>query len=282
MTRRSCLIPMRLSVLLLVAAGVKPASAQSPWMPRDGTRALAVEVLRPSQEGLDAAVFSTAIFVSGRAELSPHLAVVSELPYARHESSQMGTDVNGNVIILEESSATAGNIYLGVEVAPGSSPFFGELGVRLPLVSKEEYLAQFTGTIADIARRQAFVPDAMSIQSAFNIREVTSSNVEFRLRLSPVLVLPTGGNGADPELIGVYSWQIGYHGRNVRLGTALTGSVLITEDFGNLGERSLNQFELHADVGSWSIRPGFDLHVPLDSWGTIVPSVVGASVSWSR
>ncbi len=281
MYHRSCYLSAALAALVWLSTGAKPACGQSRWIPRDGKQAVAIEFLRPTLEAIDAGFFSSAFFVSGRVEASANFAVIGELPYSRHESSQTATDFDGNEITLEESSGTIGNPYLGVEAAPSSSPIFMELGVRLPLVSEDQELAQVTGLFADISRWEAFYSNVISIQTAFNVREVTPSNVEYRLRLSPVLSIPTEGS-VDPELFGIYSLQIGYHGRIVRLGTAVSGRLLFTEDFGNLGERSLNQLELHADFGPWAIRPGFDLHLPLGSWGEVVPVVLGASVSWSR
>lgn len=281
MHHRSCFLTATLAAVVSLSAGANLAFGQSRWIPRDGKRAVAVEFLRPSMEGIDAGLFNSATFVSGRVEASPNFAFVGELAYASHESSQEGTDVNGNEITLKYSSGTIGNVYLGVEGGPNSSPIFMELGVRLPLVDGDQELAQETGLIADISRWEAFFYKAITIQTAFNVREITSSNVEYRLRLSPALSVPTEGPG-DPELFGLYSLQIGYHGSLARLGTAVSGRILVTEDFGNLGQRSLNQLELHADFGPWAIRPGFDLHLPLDSWGISVPVVLGASLSWSR
>ena len=278
---RSTYLAAILAAVVCLSTVTKPAGAQARWMPRDGKQAVTLEFLQPSVESVNSGFPSAAIFLSGRFEVSPNFALVADLPYARHKSSFLGTDINGYVITVEESGSTIGDPYLGFEAAPTALPIFMELGVRIPLVDGDQDLAQATGAYADVARWEAFYHKVISVQSAFNVGEVTPSNIEYRLRLSPVIAIPTESS-LDPELFGVYSLQIGYHGKFARIGTGITGRVLITEDFGNLGQRSLNQLELHADVGSWAVRPGFDLHLPLDSWAEVIPVVVGASVSWSR
>ena len=281
MNRRSYYLTAALTAVVCLSTTARPAGAQSRWMPRDGKQAVALEFLHPSLESYDTGFFNAATFVSARVEAAPNFAIVGELPYASHSSSYSGTDFNGYPVTVEQSSGTIGNPYLGFEAAPATLPIFIEFGVRLPLVSRGQDLAQFTGLFADVPRWEAFYFKVISFQSAFNVREVTASNMEYRLRLSPVLAVPTEGS-ADAELFGVYSLQIGYHGRFARVGTGISGRVLVTEDGSNLGQRSLNQLELHTDVGPWAVRLGFDLHLPLDSWAESVPVVVGASLSWSQ
>ncbi len=277
MSRRHWLLFATSVIALSLLTGAIPSSAQPFWIPRDGKQAVMLEFLRPSFEGVDAEFYSGAVFASARLAVSSHFAIVGEVPYAHHESN---FDLFGGGSTTE-SGNTIGNIYLGLETIPGSSPFFAEFGVRAPLASEDEFLAGLTGTFSDVTRWEAFLPNFLSIHAAVNLHEVSRSNIEYRLRFCPAVVIPTeDGASDDTELFAIYAWEVGYRGRYVRIGTALSGRVLITEDFSNLGERSLNQFELHGDFGPWSIRPGLELRLPLDSWSDLVPVVLGASVSW--
>lgn len=265
-----------------VAVASPPAVAQSLWIVRDSDHTIILEMLRPNLEGVDAEFLSAAFFLSGRAKISPNLAMVGEFPYVRHASSQMGTDIDGNEIVVELSSSTVGNIYLGMETHDESSPIFAELGVRLPLASDEEDDALATGYLSDVVRQEAFYENTVSINAAFNLREVTSSKVAYRLRLSPVLAIPEENGPDDPELFAAYSFLIGYHGLNARIGGGMSGRALVTEDSGNLGERTLSQLELHADFLSGSLRPGLDLRLPLGPLSEFVPVALGVSISWVR
>jgi hypothetical protein len=272
--------PFSIPVLFGIAAGllfaqVGPASGQPFWIPREGKQAILFERLGPSIEGTDQSFLSAAYYLSGRFTVSDGIAVVGELPYAHFKSK---TEVIG-LGTFEVSSSTIGNPYLGMEVGSSGMPIFGELGVSIPLSDRDEEEAWSLGLLADLKRWNAFLPKAAFVDAAFNVREVTDSKIEYRLRFAPELLIPTDSDLYDTELFATYAWAIGYHGSFLRFGTALSGRILFTED-SNLGEQSINQFEAHADIGDWSIRPGLDLHLPLDTWGTDVPVVLGFSVSW--
>jgi hypothetical protein len=266
----------------VVATAPSPAAAQPLWMPRESDHTITLEMLRPNLEDVDAKFLSAAYFLSGRVAVSPTVAVVGELPFSNHKSSYMSTDSFGNEILEEVSSATIGNPYLGLEARVASGPVFVEFGARPPLASDEEDEAVITGIYSDATRWAAFLPDFVLVEAAFNVREVTPSKIAYRLRLSPVLAIPTEGGGLDPELFAIYSFLIGYHGSKARIGGGMSGQALVSEDFGNLGQRTVNQLEIHADFLSGSLRPGLDLHLPLDTFANFVPVVLGVSVSLSR
>jgi len=252
-------------------------------MAREGDHTVSLEMLRPSLEGVDAKFLSAAFFLSGRMLVADHVAIVGELPYVSHKSTQMGTDFNGFEILQEFSSTTIGDPYVGLETRAESSPIFAELGARIPLASEDEVEAVLTGFVADVVRQDAFLPKVVSINAAFNLREVTPSKIAYRLRLSPVLAIPSkDATFEDPEVFAVYSFQIGYHGPLARVGGGMSGRALMTDNGGNLGDRTLNQLELHADFLSGSIRPGLDLRLPLGTLSEFVPVALGASLSWVR
>jgi hypothetical protein len=62
----------------------------------------------------------------------------------------------------------------------------------------------------------------------------------------------------------------------------MSGMALVTDDSGNLGSRTRNQLEIHADFLPGPIRPGLDLHIPLGNEAELAPAVVGVSVSWTK
>jgi len=269
-----------------VSADADTAAAQSLWMARDGNPTLMLEVLQPSLEGFNSEVFSAAFFLSGRVAVSPRVSAVGEIPFARHRSLYQ-------VFYAEElSNTTIGNPYVGLEFQLGSGPAFLEFGARPQLVADNENFATLTGRSSDLSRWEAFDDDAASILMAFNVREVTASKIAFRLRAGTSVVVGTSG---DDIVYANYSFQIGYQGSKVRLGAAMTGRSQLTQSLGfsydplfdvfghtNLGQRSTSQFELHTDFLSGHIRPGLDLHLPLDPMGDFVPVVLGANISWTR
>lgn len=273
-------------VALLGGALPTKAAAQAPWVSRDGERTLMLEVLRPSLEGFDSELISAAFFLSGRWTVSSRISVVGELPFVRHKSTYLFFGP------FDNSSSTIGNPYAGVELRLASGPAFLEFGVRPPLAADDEPLASFTGNVSDVTRWEAFTDEQFAVVGAFNIREVTPSLIAFRLRLSPTVVLPTGSDNAEEtRLYAIYSFQVGYQGSKARIGAGMSGRSQITDEadpslfgFGgvNVGERSLSQFELHADFLPGPIRPGLDLHVPLDALSGVSSVVLGVSLSWTR
>jgi hypothetical protein len=262
-----------------------PAIAQSIWIPRDRERSITFAVAKPSLEFVDERRFSPVLTLTSRMPVSERVWWVVEIPYA-HLSIR---DEGPLQPFPSESNSTLGNPYVGLETHAGSGPLFGELGVRAPLVG-DDAAGPYLGMGSDVQFTEAFEPHVFSIEPALNLRETTASHMAYRFRFSPTVDIPTGGHHPFPyelihetELFGVYSWQIGYEGSAVRVGSALSGRVLFTASDGNLGQRTVNQFEFHGDIGSGAFRPGFDLRVPLgDNAASIVPVVVGLTLSWSR
>jgi len=284
------------AVLAFIAAMTltsPPAAAQSLNLPRDGDHAIMFERLRPNMESIDSDFLSAAYFLSSRWAVSPRIAVVGELPYARQDGLQNDFYYDGYFgyqYSTAVSGSTIGNPYIGMEARVASGPVFLELGVRPPLASEDEIGAVATGVVSDLTRWDAFLPDVVSIQTAFNVREITPSHVVYRLRLSPVITIPTDGGiydedtggAGDTELFAVYSFLIGYHGSKARFVAGTSGRALLTDDYANLGRRTENQLELHADFLSGSIRPGLDLFLPLGTASNVVPVVLGFNIAWVR
>jgi len=269
----------RVSVALLVAVGLQvapvPACAQSLWLDRDHPTAILLEADHVDMVLTDEKLLTGVAFLDARHVIAPGKALVVELPYTRMDTPF----VPNNDVDFTQSSV--GNPYLGLEIV-GNSTFFGEIGARAPLMSdsNRDAGARFVGLFSDLTRSFAFYEDAVPIQAALNVRSPVTSDVRARLRFGPTVVIPTEGN-VDTDVYAVYAWEIGYEGRRFRIGSALSGNVLLTADIGTLGFRSRNQFEFHADVGGGRIRPGVEVRVP---FGFIAEdfnsSVVGLSLAF--
>jgi len=256
-------------LVFILGTTLAPGSVrcQSLWIPRDRDQSVLLEILKPGLEYIDEDTFTAAFFLDGRFALGPNVFLVGEIPFSRFAG-----DYYFFVGSPHRSEAAPGKVYLGVEIRGSESPFFGEFGVRLPTSDENEFGANLTGSGSDRAR-VAFGANNVSVHAAVNLREVTASPSPLPFITSPPFL------GRTTELLGVYAWQIGYEGRVVRVGGALSGMILFTDDRGNLGERSTNQLEFHSDFGPWRVRPGIELRLPLDSAAALVPVVLGVSVS---
>jgi hypothetical protein len=260
---------------------VEAAHAQSIWIPRDRDRSITVAAAKTSLEHVDEKAFSPVLTLTSRQPLGSRMFWVVEIPYAH-----LSVREEFMVPFSWKEGSAFGNPYAGVEIHAASGPLFGELGVRAPLFGDDEPGVANLGLGSNLQVFEAFLPNTFSIEPAINFREATESHMAYRLRLSPTVTIPTKKgsyqNRPDTELWAAYSFQIAYEATVARVGTALSGRLLLTEDYWNLGQRTVNQFELHADVGSGAIRPGFDLRLPLGEEAAVFPVVWGLSLSWSR
>jgi len=224
-------------------------------------------------DNTDEKLLTGVAFIDVRHELNSKASIVGELPYTRYETSSEEFLPAG----MTESSI--GNPYLGIEITGEESPFFGEIGIRAPLMSDEKFAAEFVGLFSDLPRSFAFFPNYVPVQAAVNLRTPAASDVRARLRFGPTVTIPTESS-LDTELFAVYAWEIGYEGRCARIGSAISGWVLLTQDSGNLGSRTATQFEFHADFGSGTIRPGAELRIPFGNAADFTSSVVGLSLAF--
>lgn len=262
--------------------GPPPVAAQSIWIPRDRDLSVTLEAVKPNIENTNEAAFSPVMAVTARIPVASRLWFVGEVPYARIGAGTPNPDPYVYSYTPNEGS-TIGNPYIGLEFH-SAGPVFAEFGVRPPFTSSKHESADAVelGMISDFTNRfEAFYPKLFSMHAAVNLRETTGSHIAYRLRLAPALAIPTEGS-ADAELYAIYSWQIGYEGTNARIGSAISGRTWLTHVYGNVGERTWTQFELHGDFGAWPVRPGMSLRVPLGEMGHDVSAIWGFTVSYSR
>ena len=259
------------AVVFLILAGAmlapRPASSQSIWLPRDIDRSVTLEFLKPDfDEDLssDEDFMTGAAFLSTRLPLSSKLSFIGQIPFARYSGPGI-------------SDGALGNVYVGIEER-GSGSLFGEFGIYLPTSSDNAPNALVTGLLSDVARWEAYFDNTVSAQAALNYHRVTPSHFMVGLRVGPALLIPTESN-IDKEIYANYSGRIGYEDRLWRAGAGLTGRMLLTQGNLSLSERTVHQFEVHADVGRGTIRPGIELKIPLGDLGESIPMVLGASLT---
>jgi hypothetical protein len=254
-------------VFLILAGGMlapRPATSQSIWLPRDTDRSVTLEFLKPDFDGFDEDFMTGAAFLSARLPVSPKLSFIGQIPYAQFGPGNFG-----------ETDQALGNVYVGLE---SHGTLFEEFGIYVPTSSGNSPNALGTGLVSDVARWEAYFDDAVTAQAALHYRRVSPSHLMLGLRVGPAVLFPQT-SGADTEVFANYSGRIGYEGRVIRAGAALTGRILVTDSALTGSERNQNQIEVHADVGSRSVRPGIELKIPLGDLGETVPTVLGVSLT---
>lgn len=111
---------------------------------------------------------------------------------------------------------------------------------------------------------------------------MTPAGLATRLRFGPILAIPTSETSyRDLELYAVFAWHVGYEAEKVRIGSGFGGRTWLTNGGYSIGSTTQSQFEIHAEFGAWTVRPGVDLRVPIGSAANSVPAVFGISLGAS-
>jgi hypothetical protein len=245
-----------LTVLIAAMSFALPLSAQSIWLDRRHEQTIGFEFLIPDFKTEDGGVSGWALFLSLRAPLSDQLRFAGELPFV-HANLE-----SGPFFFRNGSQNSFGNPYLGLEIGRPGSAVFGEIGVRAPLASKDNFGAALVGFITDFDRLEAFLPNLVSISGMLNVHQIGATGFALRLRGGPALNISTEGD--DTELLIGYSAQAGYESEVVSVLGGVTGRVNITEENADFGERSVHQLGFNASLGLGKVRPGVHFRLPLD------------------
>lgn len=258
--RRVCLF-----LIVLVGAGVPTAAAQvvEPWG-RSADRSVALDALRPSFDGFGTTTLTTVN------QLALHWPVaravlVADLPfvYAKADGGPSGT-------------LLIGNPFLGL-ASPSTSPFIGEVGVRIPVVSAQSTggsLAQEIGLLADITDFDAYGEDLLTFRATAGYRHISPDHVAVRFAARPALLVPVGDYSGDPELFMDYGLEVGFETAQARLSVALNGRAIVTES-GTLGERSVEEFAIGGSITIGQFRPGIVVRLPGSDLSDVLNYSVG-------
>jgi len=252
-----------------------PAAAQEMWLgpTHGGSVALEVSHVHFSEPDLGATQSSTSAvyFLTARIPVWTRTALVLELPAANGSFSY-----SGDFGYESMSDFAIGNPYVGVEGGQRGGNWFGEFGVRLPIMSESKPASALVGLSNDLDRVEAFMPDVAAVSAFLNGRSGGDTGFRVRLRVGPLVDIPTKSDMGHAELYGVYAFQVGAASKGVEIFAGLTGRMIVTEDVDN---RLMDQFvaSLHLNLGR--VEPGVDIRVPLDNGRQdVVGSVFGLSL----
>jgi len=257
-----------IATLLLLAAAFRPAAAQSLVLTQDDFSYVGLEVLKPEfDSGSNVGFFTVATYAVLHYKVQPDLAVVAEIPYAHYDPDHFG-----------DSEGSVGDIYLGLERRAARDGAAFELGLRIPMASEDNESAIAVGYFSDVNRSEGFLPKVATVVAAGNYRYLDVNGLGVRLRLSPSLDIPT--ERGDSELYGLYALQFIYLGPQAEATFGFSGRILVTESDLDLGQRTVHQLDAAVSLAGHKVRPGLQLHVPVDDfYQDIVDAVIGAQVT---
>ncbi len=257
-----------------------PATAQEMWLGAGRPADAGLEVLRPSVRlPLESqSLTSVAVFLTGRLRLSPAYRLLVEIPVAFGKfSGSCLTALGGGPCLFAQSGSTIGNPYIGVESGADGASAFGEVGLRLPFASENQGPALLVGSLADLDRLEAFVPQVVTFSAFGNYRVATSSGFRFRLRAGPLLEFGASSAPRGLEAWIAYAVQAGYESGPVGLLAGLGGRASVA----HAAQRAFtDQLTAALYLRLAGIKPGASLRLPLDdARDQIVGATIGLSLS---
>jgi hypothetical protein len=271
--------------MLFIISTVLPA--QSIWLDRSAKKSVALEFLKPNFDEDMGIKSAYALFASLRLPISPSVSLAVELPishtiYKEYDYNWDAYYYTDFIRIHEESETAIGNPYIGFEI-PNGKDVFWEMGLRLPMASKEKYYAEAVGIFSDLDRAEAFGSKVLPFHLSFNYCHRQASGFAIRLRGGPDLWINTDSEpGSDKtELYLHYSAQLGYENAQFCFLAGITGKWWVTGEDMDFGERTFHQLGFEAGLKFGRIHPGIHLRLPLDEdLSDILDSVIGLNCSY--
>ncbi len=245
---------------LAIVLGSGPLPAQQYWLDPAGGTVVRADFLKPffKEEGYQ--FLSGAVFFSGSGPVGKIMRVEADVPLVR-AGFAVGT-------LPAESSLRLGNPYAGVRIHREGRPLSGYIGLRLPLVSDLSTSAaegaMGVGALSDPDRLEAFLPNVLTVRAGAELRSVSPGGMLIGAKIGPSLLVPTKGDGVDPELFADYGVQGGYEGAAVRATVGITGRLLATESDLNFSERTEHVITGMVELRRGQVRPSVLIRVPLD------------------
>ena len=244
---------------VLAAVIVVPQTrSQSLWLAPDHESTVSIEAVKPFFKDdfvRDPLFFSSALNLNLRVPVDDRFMVVAEVPLSYFDVKDSNLD----------NTVSLGNPYLGMEVRGNTELFFGELGVRFPVVDASDN-GIVSGTAADYARADAYAIDQWCIGVLGNLqyRPDPSSGVMLRARFGPVFSIYSGDSEFvdNSEAYLVYGGQVWFTYQRFSGAMGLFARTWVSES--DVDNRTLEHLGFTFSVDATVVRPGLQLHIPMD------------------
>jgi hypothetical protein len=254
----------------------QPVDAQVNWWKLDSGSSVSLELHKIHYNRQDLSAMETSAsdflgfynlvgFLDARIQIDPSIAIIADIPFASY-------DVDIDPIVFEgepywwyisqsEDQTAIGNPMIGIEYTPPLSSTIIRFWVRLPLASEENDEALSNGILGAYDRLEAFLPEISTIGINGGIRHNSERSVlETQLLLGPAFMIPSSG---DPELFLDGSTYVGARTEHFKAGIALSGRLLLTEDY-DFGDRLTGKFGLVGALRLGQFEPGVHFKYNLD------------------
>ena len=270
-------VPMK-RLLLILFLVPRALSAQTEWSRHTGSLTIGLEGIFPAFKQMAYVdIGGFAILAHARFPVRG-ATIVLELPVV---SSTL--DYNYSFRTSTESKAAIGNMFLGIDFA-GSSIVSGDLGIRLPLMSKLGLEAASPAAIADFLRLERYLAKAFTVEGAVKADPQVGEIVRLHLSVGPVAWIPIPAEGRDIEALLDYEGGASVQVGTVSFAAGITGRYIMTEEYLLPGKKTAHalQFEISSTVGplhpSLYYRAFLDTEYISDALSSVIGVVVQAEL----
>lgn len=198
---------------------------------------------KPYYDGdVDVSTFTGVYQFSLNVPISSKFNLIGNIPYVsiKYEVDNFWGDYS-------YSKNGIGNIFVGLQTTTGiNNPAKSIFSFGLYLPTADE-VAAVNGIFTDYYNLSNYVIDYVGLYFNYAYHKQIEKRLNFALEVGPDIIIPTEGDGADTELLMHYGINGGIHVNQLAFNLELLGSVMLSEDTDDFGDRFVHLINLGAN-----------------------------------
>jgi hypothetical protein len=206
---------------------------------------------------------TSSTFLTGYARLGKNFHGIVELPLFNTKFEVIDLYYQNYYGSIYKKFGIA-NPYFGIELGGKGTSTLWSIGVRLPIISRENMAWWVSSPPQYISSHRflAYLNKVIQISTNLGFRHMSSSGLGVRIAGGTQFGLPNKG---DAEMYGDLATNIWYQTPRIRMMGAISGLVLITESNVDFSDRLLMTVGVAGDLkfGSW--ESGVHFQLPIDN-----------------
>ena len=194
-------------------------------------------------------------------------SVYGSLPWVRIADDDESEDYVGNVL--------AGLKYLK---RTGRKTHVFSAGAYFPTAEEDLGFAIF-GMVTNGEDLFKYAPNNLTITGNYSYFHAAESGARLGLEIGPDIVIPTGDNEGNTELMAHYGVTAGFQSERLLAAVEVMGVVQLSSEDAEFNDRFLHSVNIGACYLSRHIRPGVFYKIYLkDEWRDLVDGVLGVKI----
>ncbi len=232
-----------------------------------------VEVNHPEFSGDNYKGLTNATYLSLRYPAGHNLLLDADLPFIYYKSIYYSGNNYYDLTRHTRSQFSPGNPYIGLSIYNPSSPMTVNFGVRLPLISKDDYNYPIIADYTSFYRFDSASQHVFTLSLKGHYFGNLSSYVSYQLYLGGIAAIYTK-DGGDGQLLLPHGFALHYNKNEAILGGGISGIINISESHATVGERSMYHLYLEGGLDLKSWIPDLYLAFPIDKESSRVTNLI--------